>query len=50
METAEEATVKIQTACEYQALKVCLEKNNWKKEKCEKEWQEFQSLCATNKR
>ena len=43
-------TVKIQSACEYRALKECLEKNNWKKDKCEKEWQEFKTLCSNNKR
>ena len=42
--------VKIQSACEYQALKECLIKNNWKKEHCEKEWKEFQNLCQNNKR
>lgn len=40
---------KIQTACEYQALKDCLEKNNWRKEKCEKEWREFENLCSRNR-
>jgi hypothetical protein len=40
----------IRSACEYQALKSCLEKNNWKKEKCEKEWVEFENLCSTNRR
>lgn len=41
---------KIETACEYKSLKTCLEKNNWKKEKCEKEWMEFETLCSKNKR
>ena len=41
---------KIKTACEYQALKTCLENNNWRKEKCEKEWQEFENLCSRNRK
>ena len=49
-ETAASSRItKIQTACEYQALKDCLEKNNWRKEKCEKEWLEFENLCSKNK-
>lgn len=40
----------METACEYKALKDCLDRNQGRKEKCEKEWQEFQNLCATNKR
>lgn len=43
-------TVKIEAGCEYRALKECLEKNNWKKDKCEKEWLEFQTLCDTNRK
>lgn len=51
MASSEEVNVsKIEAACQYQALKACLEKNNWKKEKCEKEWEEFQTLCATNRK
>jgi len=42
--------VKVETACEYKPLKDCLDRNQGKKEKCEKEWQEFQNLCARNKR
>ena len=38
------------TPCEYRALKECLDKNNGKREKCEKEWQEFQNACASNKK
>ena len=36
--------------CEYKALKECLDRNQGKKEKCEKEWQEFQNACTNNKR
>lgn len=36
--------------CEYKALKECLDRNKGKKEKCEKEWQEFQDACANNRR
>ena len=36
-------------SCEHQALKECLERNGGKKEKCEKEWQEFQNLCSKNR-
>ena len=36
--------------CEYRALKECLDKNQGNREKCEKEWQEFQNACAHNKR
>ena len=43
-------TVKVENVCEYKALKECLEKNNWKKDKCEKEWTDFQTLCKTNRR
>lgn len=50
-ETAEPVgtITKIQAACEYKALKQCLERNEWKKEKCEKEWQEFENLCSKNR-
>lgn len=37
-------------SCEYKALKECLDKNQGRKEKCEKEWIEFQTLCANNKK
>ena len=37
-------------SCEYKALKQCLDRNGGKKEKCEKEWLEFQQLCTTNKK
>lgn len=37
-------------ACEYKALKECLDRNQGRKEKCEKEWLEFQNLCEQNKR
>ena len=51
MASSEEVNVsKAEATCQYQALKACLEKNNWKKEKCEKEWEEFQTLCATNRK
>ena len=40
----------IKAACEYKALKECLDRNGGKKEKCEKEWEEFQTLCAGNKK
>ena len=36
--------------CEYKALKECLDRNQGKREKCEREWQEFQNACANNKR
>lgn len=36
--------------CEYKALKECLDRNQGKKEKCEKEWQEFQNACTNNRR
>ena len=36
--------------CEYKALKECLERNQGKKEKCEREWQEFQNACSNNRR
>lgn len=45
-----EEYITIEAACEYKALKDCLDRNQGRKEKCEKEWQEFQNLCATNKR
>lgn len=48
-DTSASRITKIQAACEYQALKNCLEKNNWRKEKCEKEWVEFENLCSKNK-
>lgn len=41
---------KLETACEYKALEACLRENNWNKEKCEKEWLEFENLCSKNKR
>lgn len=47
-ETPKEIT-KLQAACEYQALKECLERNNWKKARCEKEWLEFETLCSRNR-
>ena len=51
METEQpEGYITIEAACEYKALKDCLDRNQGRKEKCEKEWQEFQNLCATNKR
>ena len=37
-------------SCEYKALKDCLDRNGGKKEKCEKEWREFENLCAKNKK
>ena len=43
------SVTKIQSACEYQALKKCLENNNWKKNKCQKEWLEFENLCSKNR-
>ena len=36
--------------CEYKALKECLERNQGKKEKCEREWFQFQNACTNNKR
>lgn len=45
-----EEYITIEAACEYKALKDCLDRNQGRKEKCEKEWQEFQNLCAANKR
>ena len=36
--------------CEYKALKECLDRNQGKREKCEREWQEFQNACANNKK
>ena len=51
METEQlEGYITIEAACEYKALKDCLDRNQGRKEKCEKEWQEFQNLCTTNKR
>ena len=50
METEQQGCNTIEAACEYKALKDCLDRNQGRKEKCEKEWQEFQNLCATNKR
>ena len=41
------ATIK---SCEYKALKDCLDRNGGKKEKCEKEWREFENLCAKNRK
>ena len=40
----------ISAACEYKQLKECLDRNQGKKEKCEKEWEEFQNICARNKK
>ena len=37
-------------SCEYKALKECLDRNGGKKEKCEKEWREFENLCANNRK
>lgn len=37
-------------SCEYKALKDCLDRNGGKKEKCEKEWREFENLCAKNRK
>ena len=37
-------------SCEYKALKECLDRNGGKKEKCEKEWRNFQQLCSNNKK
>lgn len=48
-ENVSEAAIR-PTPCEYRALKECLDKNNGKREKCEKEWQEFQNACANNKK
>lgn len=45
-----EEYITIEAACEYKALKDCLDRNQGRKKKCEKEWQEFQNLCAANKR
>ena len=45
-----EKFVTIESGCEYKALKECLDRNKGRKEKCEKEWAEFQNLCARNKR
>ena len=42
--------VTVKAACEYKALKECLDRNQGKREKCEKEWQEFQNLCERNKK
>lgn len=51
MDASEKSEVYVQIkSCEYQALKDCLERNKGKKEKCEKEWNEFQNLCANNKK
>lgn len=36
-------------SCEYKALKECLDRNRGKKEKCEKEWREFENLCTKNR-
>ena len=45
------AEVTTQTApCEYRALKECLERNEGKREKCDKEWQEFQNSCSNNRK
>ena len=40
----------ISSPCEYKALKECLDRNQGKREKCEREWQEFQNACTNNKR
>ncbi len=40
----------IQSSCEYKALKACLDKNQGRREKCEKEWLDFQNQCAAKKR
>lgn len=45
----EEGFVTIKS-CEYKALKECLDRNKGKKDKCEKEWQEFENLCARNRK
>ena len=37
-------------SCEYAALKECLDRNHGKRERCEKEWQDFQNLCSANKK
>ena len=37
-------------SCEYQALKDCLDRNQGRREKCEREWREFQTLCVNNKK
>ncbi len=37
-------------SCEHQALKECLDRNQGNKDKCVKEWQEFQNLCSNNKK
>lgn len=46
----EDGFVTVKAACEYKALKECLDRNQGKREKCEKEWQEFQNLCERNKK
>lgn len=37
-------------SCEYKALKECLERNGGKKERCEKEWRDFEQLCSKNRK
>ena len=40
----------IRTPCEYRALQECLERNQGSRDKCQREWREFQNACANNKR
>lgn len=37
-------------SCEYKALKECLDRNGGKKEKCDKEWRDFEQLCSKNRK
>ena len=37
-------------SCEYKALKECLDRNRGKKEKCDKEWRDFEQLCSKNRK
>ena len=52
MDSGKEGDDKFTTikSCEYKALKDCLDRNGGKKEKCEKEWREFENLCAKNRK
>ena len=41
---------RVSVPCEYRALKECLDRNQGRRERCQRECQEFQTACDNNKR